>query len=430
MSLHRTVLRTVIAAALLSSSAAVAQETKVQRYYFDNDQIRSETPYVDGKRHGEMKRWTQDGVLVELQTYANDKFHGPVRQYHDDGTLRLERTYVHGTLVGESIWYDKEGNVELFEVYDAAGERVVRREYLSDGTLVRSTELTQNERGLVTERKHFSSEGVLQQKSLEANDEAWKLHESYNAAGEVIERREYLEHDLHGLYISRYGDEVERVRYVKGKRDGDYTATSADGEVLVQGKYDHGKRVGKWVSSRSYYAYEEFYNADGQLHGVRKEFNEDGELKELAHYENGELHGRYEEYIDGKLVTFGDYVKGVRQGPWEFRNSYPPVSRGDYRDGYQVGEWRAYSEHGYLRLIERYNDEGRLHGLRVEFDQSGALSDIAVYRNGSRHGKSWSYLAGKPYLLTEYDHGKLLNERYEEDFDVSEFPPPAEQQGE
>jgi antitoxin component YwqK of YwqJK toxin-antitoxin module len=44
-------------------------ETEIKRIYWDNGKLYSEQPYVDGKPHGIIKWWWQDGGIDEFCLY-------------------------------------------------------------------------------------------------------------------------------------------------------------------------------------------------------------------------------------------------------------------------------------------------------------------------------------------------------------------------
>jgi antitoxin component YwqK of YwqJK toxin-antitoxin module len=76
-------------------------ETKVERAYWGNGELRSETSYVNGVPHGMEKLW------------------------HQDGQLRLEVPYVGGKWHGMAKWRRRNGDIEEFRLYNQ-GEQVAK----------------------------------------------------------------------------------------------------------------------------------------------------------------------------------------------------------------------------------------------------------------------------------------------------------------
>jgi antitoxin component YwqK of YwqJK toxin-antitoxin module len=74
-------------------------ETKIERIYHPNGQLRSEYLYVDGKRHGIMKWWYQDGQLESEHPYVDGKLHGMEKSWWQDGDIYYFWLWNQGELV-------------------------------------------------------------------------------------------------------------------------------------------------------------------------------------------------------------------------------------------------------------------------------------------------------------------------------------------
>lgn len=398
----------------------------LKRHYYEDGQVMYEAEYKDDVQQGIGKRWDSDGNLVKKSSYVDGVLNGLSTDYYEDGSVKRTQEYKNRKRVGETKLYYKSGELKHYEERNDDGKLMTSRSYDENGQLTRSREHIETaEHGLVDERKRYNDSGQLTRLSRQAVDNSWRLTESYDENGDVRDRRELKGYDLHGLYISRYGNGLEKVHFVEGKRDGTYTVTDKDGNITASGEYDHGKKVGEWVSEDSYGSINEHYNDSGKLDGVREVYGENGNLRLREHYENDLLDGSYQEYADGELVVEGEYVEGKREGEWTVALGYPPyqTSKGSYNDGVKVGEWRTYSPEGYLRRIESFDSEGYLDGIVVNFSDQGALYNISEYKRNRRHGKSWSYTqSGQPFSISVYEDGRLKEERFEDEFKLSEFP--------
>lgn len=398
----------------------------LKRGYFESGEVRYETEYKDGKRHGMEKRWDTEGNLVKKSFYEKDVLNGLSTGYFEDGSVKRTQEYKNRKRVGETKLYHENGELRQYEKRNDDGKLLTSRSYKENGQLIRSSEHVETaEHGLVKENKWYNDSEQLTRLNRQAVDNSWRLNESYDDNGNVRDRREFKGYDLHGLYISRYGKGLEKVRFVEGKRHGPYTVTDKDGKVTTSGEYDHGKKVGEWVSEDSYGAINEHYDEEGKLDGVREVYGENGDLRLREHYKDGLLDGSYQEYADGELIVEGEYVEGKREGEWKLSLGYAPyqTSRGRYNNGVRVGEWRAYSPEGYLRRIESFDSEGYLDGIVVDFSNQGALYNISEYKRDRLHGKSWSYTqSGQPFSISVYDDGRLQEERFEDEFELNEFP--------
>ena len=67
---------------------------EMKRVYFVSEALRSETPYVNGKRHGLDKEYFESGVLSWVVPYVNGREHGIEKSYYKSGALKSEDPYV------------------------------------------------------------------------------------------------------------------------------------------------------------------------------------------------------------------------------------------------------------------------------------------------------------------------------------------------
>jgi len=410
---------------LTEQSMKDGKKNGLRRSYYENGQVMYESEFKDDVQQGIGKSWNADGNLRKKSSYVDGVLNGLSTDYFDDGSVKKTQEYKDRKRVGETKIYHENGELRIYEKRNDDGKVLTSKSYNDEGQLKSSREHVETEHGLVDERKWFDNSGELNRLSRQAVDNSWRMSESYDKEGNVRDRREFKGHDLHGLYISRYGAGLERVHFVEGKRHGEYTITDQDGDVIASGEYDHGKKVGDWVSEDSYGATKERYDDDGKLNGVREVYGPNGKLRLREHYKDDLLNGTYEEYADGEVVTKGEYVDGKREGEWLESIGYSPyqTSRGNYDNGVKVGEWRSYSPEGYLRRIESFDSEGYLDGIVVNFSAQGALYNISEYKKDRLHGKSWSYTqSGEPFSITVYEQGERREERFDDEFELSEFP--------
>lgn len=396
----------------------------LKRGYFKNGQVMYEAEYKNGEKHGKEKRWDPEGNLTKVSYFKEGKREGVSTDYFEDGSVKKTQEYKGRKRVGETKLYYESGDLRRYEERNDEGQVIAHRAYDNNGVLTSSREQIETDKGLVDERKWFNKQGKLTRLTRQALDKKWRMSESYDEDGQVRDRREFKGYDLHGLYVSRYGNGLERVQFVEGKRHGSYTVTNSEGEVKSRGEYDHGKKVGEWVIDDNYGVLKEQYNANGKLNGVRESYDNKGNLRLREHYKNGVLDGEYREYSDGELVVKGEFIDGKREGEWSESLGYAPFKtyQGNYKNDVRVGEWRTYSPEGYLRRIESFSDEGALEGVMVSFSEEGALYSISQYKNDRRHGKTWSYTSGQPFSISVYEHGELKEEYFEDEFELSDFP--------
>lgn len=77
-----------------------------------NDEgLRSEIPYKDGKIHGISKIYYPTGELLQEMTFKNGKFEGYLKTYYRNGSLLSETPYKDGEVEGISKFYHQNGGL-------------------------------------------------------------------------------------------------------------------------------------------------------------------------------------------------------------------------------------------------------------------------------------------------------------------------------
>ncbi len=142
----------------------------------------------------------------------------------------------------------------------------------------------------------------------------------------------------------------------------------ASGQPLEEGLLLHGKKEGTWVTyhpnndkliPKSIQSY-----INGQPSGILIEYGNRGQLEKIAHYLNGQLHGRYATYDYGRLKEVRHYKHGQLDGL--FSKYYPKTdklqSTAEFKDGKQHGMYRYYDEEGNVTLEYEYQNGKKVRG--------------------------------------------------------------------
>lgn len=98
---------------------------------------RTETPYVNGKKHGTQKIYNSEGKIKYETPYVNDKIHGLRKEYHTLGTYTLsgEEPWVNGVIHGIVKSYSTEGELEREIPYVNGKIHGVKKYYDYDGNV-------------------------------------------------------------------------------------------------------------------------------------------------------------------------------------------------------------------------------------------------------------------------------------------------------
>lgn len=126
----------------------------------------------------------------------------------------------------------------------------------------------------------------------------------------------------------------------------------------------------KWKKHGVFYRYYEGRMTEmvtysyGRKDGLRESYNKKGVVKFRSYYQDGKLHGNWEQFNDkGKLVEQCNYVKGLKQG-------------------------KLYSYYnGKVDFVKDYVD-GKLHGEVLQYNSKEKLVSRTKYSKGKQVGKT------------------------------------------
>ncbi|MDR6984174.1 antitoxin component YwqK of YwqJK toxin-antitoxin module [Rheinheimera pacifica] len=384
--------------------------------FYDNGKPEQRVNTVAGENQGERLYWAKEGWLVYQQHYLNGKLHGEERYFQAEGVLGSVKNYQHGILVGLQQQFSGPGLLAQQQNYDADGREIQRIDYHKNGNVSTQTDTQYLAEGAVSIEQRFTADAKLSYKYQRNTAKNWSLRENFNANGELIAREERLDDQYQGLYIgSAWNGDIKRLSYVNGKMHGDYREGSEDGNSFVRGQYQHGVKVGQWLSKTGDMILTEQFNQQGQLAGEQKEVTTDGTVMRHEFYKNDTLHGDYlRRNFDGQIQAKGRYVNGQREGAWQLQdeNSYRELKlwHGNYKAGREIGKWQAFSARGHLLGLMQYDDKGQLQGKSYTFNEDGSLFQSDEYIDNLHHGQSVLYVSGEPFSVQVFEQGRLIRD--------------------
>jgi len=109
----------------------------IEKKYYENGQLASETKFIDSIENGESVAYYDDGNLLGKFVYKNGKINGEVLEFHKTGNLMFKGNQIDGKLVGtainyyangkpETITYFKDNKTFLVNYWDSVGTQLMK----------------------------------------------------------------------------------------------------------------------------------------------------------------------------------------------------------------------------------------------------------------------------------------------------------------
>ncbi|HYC84913.1 MAG TPA: tetratricopeptide repeat protein [Chryseosolibacter sp.] len=345
-------------------------------YFYDNAELMAEGQYVNGKKIGIWKYYTNEGSLKSVENH--DK--GDITLYHRNGNKREYFFLKDGATDGPVEIYFECGALKEKLLY-TAGKRNGKGElYYADG----KTDMTYQY----------------------VDDKATGEFISYYPNGKIYSRSLYKDDMLDGKYVSYYsnGRVVKEGQYLNGKFHGPWKYYHSNGVLESTGEYVNGVGVGEWL----------FYDARGDLYEKRIYNSEGGLHGDNTFFKNGKPYiiYTYKKDMLTRIISHDDQGKelarsGAENGTFAAKiyfTSGQLKSEGSYRKGKIHGTWKDYWRNGKLRNEYTY-DNGSLQGKATEYYESGEKRYDLQYANNALHG----------YFVEYYEHGQIKQEGWFQD---------------
>lgn len=250
-----------------------------------------EAQYDNGKRQGKYYRWNKDGDVIKMANYLNgNKVHRYIKR-HDDKTL----------------------NIALKMNYDRWGMRDgIYLKYFKDGTLKEKAYYTKG----VMVKRHFEFFSNGNTSLYEEFDELGQLDgikKEWHRNGKIKSYYHYDVEKLDGTCI-RYNEQGKPIEICNYKND------------MAHGTYVLNYYDGKTPKTTKEYR-------DGTLHGTTKDFNKNGQILREYNFKNGELQGKYLDYVNG---IESNYQNGNLHGDFKKYSNGRLISTHTYNNGSMV----------------------------------------------------------------------------------------------
>ncbi|MCY1033881.1 toxin-antitoxin system YwqK family antitoxin [Corallococcus sp. BB11-1] len=77
--------------------------------YSETGRVGVEVPFKSGKRQGDAKYFTPEGLLFRCEPYVDDKLHGEVFEYDERGAVRKRTVFQAGAQKDSPVLFDERG---------------------------------------------------------------------------------------------------------------------------------------------------------------------------------------------------------------------------------------------------------------------------------------------------------------------------------
>ncbi|MFM7233095.1 MAG: toxin-antitoxin system YwqK family antitoxin [Flavobacteriales bacterium] len=353
--------------------------------FYPNGKIKTEGKRENFQLDSTWNFYSDGGMLQKSIDYKNNERNGWERLYDDKGNKSEEYFYVKNIKEGKANWYYPTGELKKQSQFVNNKEEGKAVEYERDGRII--TLLTYRSGFIYTEER-----------------------------------------------INRYDSQ--------GKRSGIWRDLYEDGKLRQEGNWLAGMKNGvfKFYTSKGVLEKMERYENDvliideasTAILDIRKQYHENGELKEVGTYREGKKQGNfrlYDEsgkeaggllydsdvlvgegmidslgrrvgewklfYPDGRVRAAGRYIAGQKEGGWSYFYANGKIEQsGTYKMDWPNGSWKWYHANGQLHREEMYRN-GKEDGASVEYDSTGVIINEGEYTAGRRNGK---------WKLTIHDH--------------------------
>lgn len=425
-------------------------EKDITFYHFDDDGNLTSIGNTENDKNiknGKFIVINEDGGIQEKGSYVNDKIEGEWLILWPNGAVKQRLSFHEGLLDGPCYTYFPNGAKSGNYPMKAGHKNGKVEEYSASGNFVSVNTYTDN---VLDGPVVFNNyEDRFSREFNYVNDTAEGRHIEKWMNGLPKQESNFVNGNYDGKYLAWYenGKPESEFNYVDGVKTGRYSTYYFNGTVKDSGEYDNeGNLYGIYKSfdrDGNLTLVQKTYNK-GLLTGTSEEFFPDGKIRMRRTYDQdtlkriesfdskgnslyvaethgGEIYSKvYHE--DGTLFKEGKLVNRKSQGSWK---KYNPlgllIEDYSYDKGFLSGPQKTYYANGGLR--EEYScDSNNIIGVYKKYRINGHPEMIGGYTKEGRNGEWLTYysndtLESRSFYVNGVQTGRLLN--YEPDGKIS-----------
>lgn len=389
------------------------------RYYYPDEKLKLEIPFVKGLEQGFGKEYASDGTIITLTEYKKGFIVDRMRINRRDASGRRQGKwyvfYASGAIQSEGSYKDDLKN-GYFKEYAENGDLKRILKYIDDEVQNEAEEIAKLE-----VQKEYYPNGRIRISAMFRNGVPEGLRKEYDSAGNIQKAQLYK----NGYVVG------EGVVKEDGNREGAWKEFYSEGSLKAEGVYTNDKPTGKW---KYYYPGGKLeqtgsYTKTGKKDGVWKWFFENGNLLREENYRAGLRDGLMTEYDErGTIITEGDFLEGNEDGPW-FELTGDSYIKGSYRDGLRNGMW-------YYMLLDTAGTridsvivykgnfiDDNPDGQHTWYWDNGRVKEEGTFIMGKREGDWFRFnYDGTLFMVISYREGVEVK------FDGVKIKPPYEKE--
>lgn len=335
-------------------------------FYYEDGSLMEKQNYLDGKKEGLIEVYYPNGVIKSQIDYRNGMIDGQYREYTKEGKIAISKGYKEDKLDGEEVKYDING-------------LVIRRCQYKDGKVdgLQENYFYTNKNKEDYAKVDNLNNPILKDRYYYKNGKKHGDYSIYTEEGNLSEWGSYYEDERDGTWVQRdyKGNARFKVGFHRGKEHGEYIDYK-DGIMTFRGNYEYGSKDGEHV-----YYYPQGTIKEKEVYGnntlkSRESYYESGNLKERVKFVGGSIEGIKEGYYeDGSLREKSNYSRGKKDGLSEIYNEKGYlVLKGLYQRGkrFEVEEYSSFGTlkktirtQGDIEEEKRYNSDGGLKSVVI-----------------------------------------------------------------
>ncbi len=422
--------------------------------------------------NGHKYEYYDDNTVKYEYNLKNGKLHGAIKVYHENGKLKKTGSYENGNATGKFTEYDEDGNL-ICDYYLLNDSLDGTYNQYADNKLSTSTNyINGSKNGRYTDYYYNTGSGECYGKiygDFKNNEKTgqWVITVIKDGTEKVVDKDLYVNGMKNGPFQHSEGDSLIIGNYSDNKRNGQCKTyvdlnrmiyggiinTDTTKLILIsEGYYVDDEQTGFW----KYYDYKGALNSEGKLvdglkNGVWNYYYSDYEdesgnklpfsraLFLSQTYRNNQLNGRsirksnlYEEaipcnkpnanpldsctkYTLEKVSEVANYENDVLNGPYELRDSTNTIiTSGYYSNGKKNGEWiYRFAIPEPVNRVNIFFEKGKYtndnrEGEWISYNSSNHITHTYNFKNGLLHGKltDWNN-SNTPEVNKYFDNGKL-----------------------